>query len=111
MITATLKVTVSPQHRSAALRTLRSVQGPTRAKPGCVGCHILYDDQEPTVLIYTEGWGSREQLERHLRSTQYRRLLAVAEMSEEPPEIQYDTVSRREGIELLEAERAEGSPR
>ena len=105
MITASLKLVLPPKRRAEALRTLRSVQGPSRDRPGCVDCRILRDTQDENVLFYVEEWGSREQLERHIRTDHYRRLLEVAELSKEPPEIRFDTVSRREGIELIAAVR------
>jgi len=105
MITATFKLVLSPKRRAEALRTLRSVQGPCSAQPGCIDCHILRDTQDDEVLLYIEEWGSREQLKNHLRSERYRKLLEVVEWSKEPPDIRFDTVSRREGIELVAAAR------
>jgi len=105
MITASFRVVLPPKRREEVLRTLRSVHGPSSAQRGCIGCHILRDAQDENVLFYIEEWGSREQLQRHMGTDRYRRLLEVVELSSEPPEIRFDTISRREGIELVAAVR------
>jgi len=109
MITASFRVKLAPRRRADVFQTLRSVQGPSSARPGCVACHVLRDAQDENVLLYVEEWGSREQLERHIRSDQYRRLLEVMELSSEPPEIRFDTICRREGIELVAAVREDAA--
>ncbi len=101
MITARFRLVVPPRRKAQVLQTLRSVRGPSSAQPGCVSCHILRDAEDENVVFYVEEWGSREQLERHIGGDHYLRLLEVAELSKEPPEIRFDTISRREGIELI----------
>ena len=106
MITASLRVVVPGRRRTEAMRAMRSLKGPTSAQPGCVACRILEDADEEGVLFYVEEWGSRERLERHIRSGHYRQLLAIMEMSQEQPQLRYDTVSQRQGFELVEAIRS-----
>ena len=106
MITASVRLVVPEKRRSQAVRALRLLRGPTRARPGCVACRILSDVDDPRVVLYVEEWGAREQLERHIRSSSYRRFLAVLEMAQEPPDVRYETISAREGLELVEALRA-----
>ena len=77
----------------------------TSAQPGCVDCRILEDVDDETLVIYIEEWGTREHLERHIRSDRYTRLLEIIERSDEQPDIRYDTVSQHQGIELIEAVR------
>ena len=104
MIVASLRLVV-PQKRKAAevLKTLRSLLGPISAQPGCARCEIYRDVVDETVYLYLEEWGSLEQLERHIRSDHYRRLLAVMEAASEQPEVRFDTVSQRQGFDLVEA--------
>ena len=112
MITASLRMVVPGRRKDEVIRAMRSLKGPTSAQPGCVDCRILEDADDAGVVLYVEEWGSREQLERHIRSDHYRRLLVIMEMSNERPDIRFDTVSRRQGLELVEAIRApaQGSP-
>ena len=103
MITASLKLVVPQKRTAEVLKILRSLLGPTNAHPGCASCEIYRDALDDRVFLYVEEWGSREQLESHIRSDHYRRLLAVMEVASEWPEIRYDTVSERQGFELVEA--------
>ena len=48
---------------------------------------------------------ARTRLDCHLRSEQYRRVLAAIELSQEAPEIRFDTVATRGGFEVVEAAR------
>ncbi len=106
MITASLRMVVPGRRKDEVIRAMRSLKGPTSAQPGCVDCRILEDADDAGVVLYVEEWGSREQLERHIRSEPYRRLLSIMEMAAERPEIRYDTVSQRQGFELVEAIRS-----
>ena len=109
MITASLRLVVPGRRKAEAVRAMRSLKGPTSAQPGCVDCRILEDADDASVLLYVEEWGSWEQLERHIRSDQYRRLLSIMEMANERPEIRFDTVSQRQGFELVERLRSPAS--
>ncbi len=109
---ASLRVVVPQKRTAEVLKTLRSLLGPTSAQPGCAGCEIYRSALDDGVFLYVEEWGSREQLERHVASENYRRLLAVMDIAAEPPELRYDIVSERQGFELVEALRAPAqSPR
>ena len=108
MITAKLQITATPERRDEILRAIRWLAGPARAKPGRTGCRILQDLDDEDVLVLVEEWTSREALERHLRSDEYRQLLTLAELSARPPEIRFDTVTRSEGLELVAAARGVG---
>jgi hypothetical protein len=44
-------------------------------------------------------------LARHLRSEDYRLVLAAIEMSQEAPQLHFDTVAVRGGLEVVEAAR------
>ena len=106
MITASLRLVIPQERRGEVLRTLRSLRGPTIAKPGCARCEIYRDALDEGVFLYVEEWGSQEQLDRHVRSKHYRRLLAVMEVAAEKPDVSYDTVSERRSFELVEAVRS-----
>jgi quinol monooxygenase YgiN len=64
----------------------------------------MYQDvDDENVISLVEEWVSQCDLERHIRSPNYRRLLAVMESSLEPPSVVFNTVSRAAGIEVIEA--------
>ena len=49
-----------------------------------------------------ELWISQADVQRHLRSDKYRKILLVAEMAAEPPEIRFDTIDQSAGMERIE---------
>jgi hypothetical protein len=51
-------------------------------------------------------WRSEEELERHLRSDEYHKVLLVLEMASKQPEIRFDTISSSTGIEAIEKARS-----
>jgi hypothetical protein len=53
-----------------------------------------------------EKYDSQEDLNRHIASDDFRRVLAVLELSIEPPEIEFEEVCHIAGMELIEAARS-----
>ena len=102
MIVGTLRILPPPDRRLQVLEVLQSIQGPVRAQPGCVGCHI-YEEQGPEpAIVLVERWESDAALTTHIRSEAYRRILGACELSGSPPEFRFDQVSGTQGIELIE---------
>lgn len=104
-ILARLRVVIPTEKRSDVVHTLRSLLEPTEVEPGCIRCHFYQDVQDENILNFVEEWQSKEDLDRHLRSDQYRKLLAVVDMSREQPEIRFDTITHTEGMEAIRAAR------
>ena len=109
MNVATLRMVAPPERREEILHALRWLAGPIRAHPGCAGCRILQDLDDDNALVLVEEWTSRQAFERHLRSDDYRRLLTVAELAAEQPEIHFDRVAERRGLDLVTEVRCHGS--
>jgi quinol monooxygenase YgiN len=105
MILATIRMTIPVQKHGEALKILRSVAELCRDDPGCLGCHIYRDLQDNKVLALQEAWRAGEDLNRHLRSNEYRNVLLVLEMATKRPEIRFDTISSSTGIETIEKAR------
>ena len=54
-------------------------------------------------MLYVEQWESEEDLQRHIRSDLYRRILEAMELSCRSPEVSFHSVSATAGMELIEA--------
>jgi quinol monooxygenase YgiN len=106
MIQATIGMTIPAKKTDEALRILRSFAEQCIYEPGCLSCHIYGDLQEKNVLMLKEAWRSEEDLDRHLRSDDYRNLLLVLEMALKEPEIRFDTISISTGMETIEKARS-----
>jgi quinol monooxygenase YgiN len=107
MILATIRMTIPPKKRDEAFRILRSVSDRCKDRSGCLGCYIYEDVQENNVIMFEEMWKSEEDLERHLRSGEYRNVLLVMEMALKHPGVRFSTVSTSTGIETIEKVRGE----
>lgn len=101
MIHVSLKVVLPAERREEALRIARSLLGPTSAAPGCVGCGFYTDTQNERTLCYVEEWETEEDLQRHIQSDDYRKFLALIDLSSEPPDLKFHRVSETFGIEYV----------
>ncbi len=105
MILATIRMTIPPQEGSRVLKTLKSMSRDTRFQPGCISSRIYRDENEEAVFMFEDVWRNQDDLDRYLRSEDYRRMLLVMEMADEPPEIKFQTISSQAGLEVVEKAR------
>ena len=105
MIHSHIRMVIPPQKRGEALKILRSTAERNKILPGCLDSRIYEDLQEENVLMFEELWRSDEELEQHLRSDEYRRVLLVLEMALQNPEVRFNQVSSSSGIETIEKAR------
>jgi quinol monooxygenase YgiN len=106
MILVTIRMVVRPKKHDEALRILRSTAEWSSMKPGCLSSRIYEDVQEDNVLMFEEIWRNEEDLERHLRSDEYQKVLLALEMALKQPEIRFHTISSSTGIETIEKARS-----
>ena len=102
-IVFTLEIEVPPEKREEVVTTLNLIIGPTEAQLGCLRCELNLSAANPNVLTLVEEWKSEEDLHTHIRSREFEKILALMDMSEGPPEIRIDKVSRRVGIDAIAA--------
>ena len=103
MIQASFRI-VSPENkRDEVLQVLLCLKGPTEVSRGCRACRILQDVEDDQVLTYLVQWDTQDEIEEHLRSERFRRLLPYIEMSREPPQVEFSTIDQVRGIEFLVA--------
>jgi quinol monooxygenase YgiN len=105
MVTSTLRILTVPRSRAEVVRTLAAQLGPTRVQAGCRKCDLYQDVENPEAITLVEEWESQADLSLRLRSEDYRSVLAAIELSRERPEIHFDTVIRRAGLEVVESAR------
>ena len=106
MILSTVRLAISARHKPEVLRTLRVLMGHTTARAGCAGFSLLQDVTNPETLTICDWWVTREDFETHVRSAEYRLLLAVIDLSVTPPDISFDELERIGGLDLVHTLRA-----
>jgi len=102
MITCTLRMSFASDHREEALQVLRTLVGPVRSHAGCTQTLLMSDVQNDEIITWVSRWRTRPDLDRHLRSSHFRRLLAVMELAAEPPDIDFECGTELRGLDLLE---------
>ncbi len=87
--------------RPVMLQALRGIAEPTRVRAGCRVFEVFQSVDDPDALLLVEEWESRETMNAHIRSRDFRVVLSVIDTSSAAPGVQFDTVVSREGLELL----------
>lgn len=101
MIHSTLRMALPAAKLTEAVRILGPMAERVRVDPSCLACHVYQDVQEDSVLMIEQVWKSEEDLERHLRSDEYRDVLLLMEMALAPPEVCFKVVSGSAGLEAI----------
>ena len=105
MIIAVAKMIFPPQARKEAVKILRSVLGPTQYAAGCINCGLYEEIVDQRVIVLFQEWASKEDLDKYLRSDEYKRILAAMDMGSVPPEVIFIEVAHTGGLEMVEAAR------
>lgn len=105
-IRSTIRMVVPLGKQSEALQILESVRAQIQYDPSCISARLYRGVNEVRAIMVEEVWENEEEIRRHLRSDTYRRVLFVIEMAEEPPEINFDTILRKSGVETIKHARS-----
>jgi quinol monooxygenase YgiN len=100
-----MQIVAPDDRRTALLRTLGSILGPTRVAPGCLDARLYSDLDRRKTLMLIEDWETREQFERNLDTAKLNAIVAAIELSSEAPVVRVDTVEREEGVDALSLHR------
>ncbi|MGL6111395.1 MAG: putative quinol monooxygenase [Rubrivivax sp.] len=101
MIVFSLRLTTSPAQRHALVALIEPLLAPTRVEPGCESCRLYADTDDAGALTLVEEWSSQAALDRHLQSEARKSLIAAMELSNQAPVVRFDTIARREGLEVM----------
>ena len=98
---ALYRITHGPEGSQVLIEALRSATASV-AEPGCRSSRILQEVDAAGELLLVEEWEKSEDLERHIRTPIFRRLLAVLELSQSRPDVLFVHGARVRGIEWVE---------
>jgi quinol monooxygenase YgiN len=101
MIQARLTIFAQPNQREELVRSICRLIESSRLDSSCLDCRLYYDVANPDALTLVEEWASQPDLERRLRSTAYGQLLQLLEVSREPPETVFHTITATSGLETI----------
>jgi quinol monooxygenase YgiN len=86
-VLALYRLTHGPEGPVGLLEALRSAA--PFVERGRRSARVFREADESGGLLLLEEWETQEDLERHARTSSFRRLLAVLELSATPPEVVY----------------------
>jgi len=84
---------------------LNSILAPLRVQPGCLQARVYVDADNTCALTLVQEWETQRDLDRYLASDACKVVLAVLESSQLVPEVRFDTVATRAGLEVIEIAR------
>jgi len=105
MVRSTIRMLIPLKKQSEALEILGSLIEQIQFEPGCASCRLYRGVEDVRAIMLEELWMSEEDVQHHLRSEKYRKILLVVEMAAEPPEIRFETISHTNGVEAIEQAR------
>ncbi len=106
MVHSSIRMVIPPNKWVESQRILMSVMERTRVESGCISCNLYQCIEDEHVMMMEELWQSNEDLERHLRSDDYLKVLLVVEMAIVKPEIRFNSISCSTGVEIIEKARS-----
>ncbi len=83
----------------------RSMLAPTRAQPGCEQARLYVDADDASILTMVQEWETQADLDHYLASESCKFVVAALESSQLAPEVRFDTVACRAGLEVIEIAR------
>lgn len=102
MLQLSLKISSPPGKRSELLKSLKLLTGPVAVEPGCLMCWVYEDSRAQGDFLIIEEWQSRKDLIRHLKTTHFKKLLTVAEVSSSVPQIRCEELVNSSGFEFIQ---------
>jgi quinol monooxygenase YgiN len=85
---------------------LRTLMRGTRLEPGCLDCQLWTNAREEnpgqTDVHYEERWATEPAIENRVRSEAFTKVLEVLEAAADVPQVEFDFVSRHQGLEYVE---------
>ena len=105
MIHASVRMKFMPGKFAEARDILLALVESTQFTPGCLGCDLYQGLRERYVLLFEQWWETKADLDRHLRSDHYQRVILAMEMATEHPLIRFSEISHSAGLETIERAR------
>ena len=93
MTTVTLKIKVSSQIHLKALQLINTILGKIQSVKGLFSCEAYREIDDEDTLVMIQKWESGEVMERYIKSSNYRAVMELMELSSDQPEVSFDTVS------------------
>jgi quinol monooxygenase YgiN len=103
MFMLSLKISSPPGKRSELLKSLKLLTRPVVVEPGCLTCRVYEDIKSRGDFFIIEEWHNQDDLTQHLKTALFRKLLAVAEISDASPQIRCEEMHNTDGVQYIQS--------
>jgi quinol monooxygenase YgiN len=93
---------VIPEETAAMMSALQTVLVRTRLERGCISCALSTEIGSRLEIRYVADWESEDDLQRHIRSSDFSKLAELMERGIEPPTIEFALPSGTRGMDYAE---------
>ncbi len=105
MVIFSITIVAQPKKRNEIIETINLFSAPVSAEPNCISYRTSQGTKNLNEITLTGEWKTREDLDRHLKSEGFRKIMTVLDMSTSPPEIKLSEVSEQQGMEVIKTAR------
>ena len=102
MIIMSLNFSVSTLMKKDVINIFDSLAGSISVKPGCKKVNLYSNINNDDDFLLILEWNSQGEMEKHIRSEDFRKIMVLMDLSNEAPIIRFNTVSSTMGFELIE---------
>lgn len=106
MIHLSLRMVVPHAKSAEVTEFLTDFVRRTRLEAGCIESGVYSDLEQKRGVLVEEFWTDQDQLERHLRSPEFHKIILVLELSVTPPKVSVRTVTHSSGLEAIQEARS-----
>lgn len=109
MIGVKITLNVIAEKHKEVLQTLRSLIKRVEKETGCKNYAIFCDIDDKNSICILEEWETQKDLNQHIKTLRFGVLLGTKPLLRESPEIQIYTITRIQGMALVESLRNKGA--
>ena len=101
MVNLMLRMVTSPGMGGGVANGLNTVVGPARSISGCISFRIYSDKDDPDVVLLLSQWHSENDLNKYIRTPDFRRILAMMETASKAPDLSVQQISWTQGLDFV----------
>jgi len=98
----TLELMLEEKKRDMVIESLKEIQQPVRVQPGCERFSLRQSLHNPNKLTVVQEWGNQEAFHAHIRSDEFKVILAAIDLCSHTPDIRFDRVFSKQGMDYLQ---------
>jgi quinol monooxygenase YgiN len=102
MISMNLRIVPQPRRTAELIHALRLQMSRTESQPGCLQCRLSQDQEQPNIVFYQEDWDDWSEIEKHIRSDRFIRILELMELSTVTPVLSFCDIHETRGMEYVQ---------